>query len=546
MSEKLDVNVCDVCLILDGDQRLKPGMYCSKCDAFICEQCQPKTMRRFWAMWKRRIFVKNIVPLLLISIAVLAPHAHAQVYDLPCPPGTNPPTSIFTTVVPQTGHLRAWGCVDSNGVFSSPVFTTTPAITGPTFTPEAAGSIQAAVNLATAASGGTVALCSGGLTTYPITSPITITLSGINIIGPTQRGCYIEIMNSTSNGIMVNCTSGAGQCNFNKFYGFTIYRSVNPTIQNASFYLNNTQWATIQQIEMYDSYYGFEQVTGDNTIIVNSQAGTLNATAGVQTSFAFQGSPNSSVFFHTNSVTATALAVPAGYSFTGGADFWCYFCASNGNGVGFLDSSGSMSDFHFINPVCESGLYCFQLDMNLASDCPNCYVQIIDPYMNANIPGGVGINNGQGVQVSGGTCNSQDANLNAGFCFACNGALCQRNSIHGVHVFTSAAAGGPLFWFFNSLGGSGTPGQNVIADNIIEGSSGAPFGTAISFQNGTSFNTVTGNQIDGFGTTGISFDSTSGNNQVCNNTLGGYGTITTNYSDAAGTNNYCTTSNTHP
>jgi hypothetical protein len=39
-------HVCDVCRLLDGDLWLKWCVYCSVCDAWICEQDLPQWSRR--------------------------------------------------------------------------------------------------------------------------------------------------------------------------------------------------------------------------------------------------------------------------------------------------------------------------------------------------------------------------------------------------------------------------------------------------------------------------------------------------------------------
>jgi hypothetical protein len=43
------------------------------------------------------------------------PIPQQPIYDLPCPAGTSP-LQPYQTTVPATGHLRAWACVDPNGV----------------------------------------------------------------------------------------------------------------------------------------------------------------------------------------------------------------------------------------------------------------------------------------------------------------------------------------------------------------------------------------------------------------------------------------------
>lgn len=72
-------------------------------------------------------FVKYFVLLcLLYAFPVMA-----QIYDLPCAPGSSPAPQVMQTVVPQTGHLRANTCVDGNGVMT--INASAPAFFGGTF-----------------------------------------------------------------------------------------------------------------------------------------------------------------------------------------------------------------------------------------------------------------------------------------------------------------------------------------------------------------------------------------------------------------------------
>jgi hypothetical protein len=56
LDDNATVASCDVCVAMDGDHRMKPGViWCQRCGAYICQDCLPKTMRRFLAMLKRRL-----------------------------------------------------------------------------------------------------------------------------------------------------------------------------------------------------------------------------------------------------------------------------------------------------------------------------------------------------------------------------------------------------------------------------------------------------------------------------------------------------------
>jgi hypothetical protein len=45
---------CDVCVLVDGDHRIKEVNYCGRCDANICSECQPNTIKRAEAMLRRK------------------------------------------------------------------------------------------------------------------------------------------------------------------------------------------------------------------------------------------------------------------------------------------------------------------------------------------------------------------------------------------------------------------------------------------------------------------------------------------------------------
>lgn len=54
-NSEMTIATCDVCSLVDGDDRQKPCMYCGKCQAYICESCIPKTLRRAGAMFLRKL-----------------------------------------------------------------------------------------------------------------------------------------------------------------------------------------------------------------------------------------------------------------------------------------------------------------------------------------------------------------------------------------------------------------------------------------------------------------------------------------------------------
>lgn len=48
-----DLGVCDVHQLLEGDTTPRAVKYCSRCDAYICEECRTSTSKRARAAFKR-------------------------------------------------------------------------------------------------------------------------------------------------------------------------------------------------------------------------------------------------------------------------------------------------------------------------------------------------------------------------------------------------------------------------------------------------------------------------------------------------------------
>jgi hypothetical protein len=55
-NEETSVAACDVCALLDGDERLKADVvWCQTCQAYLCQPCRFSPWRRFLAAWKRKL-----------------------------------------------------------------------------------------------------------------------------------------------------------------------------------------------------------------------------------------------------------------------------------------------------------------------------------------------------------------------------------------------------------------------------------------------------------------------------------------------------------
>ena len=52
---------CDVCILLDGDERQKPDVvWCQTCQAWLCQPCRMSAWRRWKAAWKRRLGITRV------------------------------------------------------------------------------------------------------------------------------------------------------------------------------------------------------------------------------------------------------------------------------------------------------------------------------------------------------------------------------------------------------------------------------------------------------------------------------------------------------
>jgi hypothetical protein len=54
--DQTDNDICRVCELVDNDRRLKPVLYCSICDAKICDNCRPNITRRAIAAIREKFF----------------------------------------------------------------------------------------------------------------------------------------------------------------------------------------------------------------------------------------------------------------------------------------------------------------------------------------------------------------------------------------------------------------------------------------------------------------------------------------------------------
>ena len=114
----LYVGVCDVCHILDNDERQYPVTWCDRCGAFLCDRCRLDRVRRARAMvsrFFRRMAGITAIVLVLTGIGLAQSPPPASQFEVPCPANTSPLPPNGWTLDPATGKYRAWACVDVNG-----------------------------------------------------------------------------------------------------------------------------------------------------------------------------------------------------------------------------------------------------------------------------------------------------------------------------------------------------------------------------------------------------------------------------------------------
>ncbi len=46
---------CDCCYLVDGTEKIKEVVFCEKCDAFICKECQSNWLKRSIAYFVKKI-----------------------------------------------------------------------------------------------------------------------------------------------------------------------------------------------------------------------------------------------------------------------------------------------------------------------------------------------------------------------------------------------------------------------------------------------------------------------------------------------------------
>lgn len=93
----LEMRQCDVCYLLEGDQKLKPCSFCGQCGKWICMSCRSSYLRRMFAAAVNWIDAKTGIKVIgaILFALLLASPARAQI-ALACPTGTQV-LSAFTT-----------------------------------------------------------------------------------------------------------------------------------------------------------------------------------------------------------------------------------------------------------------------------------------------------------------------------------------------------------------------------------------------------------------------------------------------------------------
>lgn len=363
---------------------------------------------------------------------------------------------------------------------------------------------------------------------YTATCNLQINASLVRIQGQGMRGSIIMCGSATADILVVagtNYTSTTAAA-WVQLSDFAVMRNVAPSGTPAGIKFSYAIWCFVTRVESWDSIYGFS--LGSHTVghinINYSQAVGGNQTgtnSGSAVGFYVAGSVNSSVL--TDCVVA---ANGTGMYVHAAQDLYVsrFVTATALQGV-YIDNGSS--DIVFDNPIIEGGANAVWVQSNNPTSGK---VLFRNGYYHgaSGLSGAIVIAGASNLEFIGG-----DVNTNGG-----TSAVYVTGS-HDVllsSLLVSIPNGTNTGVPFTIDGTNGGTTRVILANNVMQGTLANPGNIGISFQNGTTtYNTVSGNSIGGYFTTGISFDAGSSNNTAVGNTIDPTN-ITTPISDAGTAN----------
>jgi hypothetical protein len=385
--------------------------------------------------------------------------------------------------------------------------------------------IQAAIN-SRSTSGGTIRLLAG---TYKTSAAITITTTGTILVGqefPTITGNGFTIISSTSttadvitvNGTGTNCNTGA--IAWPTVRNLAVTRSVTASGSAKGIDIYDACWARVEDVESDDSVIGIYVYNAADTYLNNLQIGAMTGTGtkyGVVIDSSSSGANNSTWL---NRVAVTG---------SGGATTGVYL---HGDCIGdtFIDSlqSSGIAYGAQITSTYHGSSYC------------NGDVILTRPVLDGVLTAGIVVTNVYGtgiasVKISGAHIVSAAASVigvdveNSSGVLVTNSEITNSGQaankgiyVNGANSQNNVFSGNTIFGESTGIGLNSTA-NNVVSANAISADSAYTTGTAIAATSAT-YNTITGNSLQGTITNGITLDSGSTNNILFPNTCNITGT----------------------
>lgn len=423
-------------------------------------------------------------------------------------------TNTSAAMVVGTGaHLSPTG----NGILAPTPITQGPAfyVNDPTYGAKCDGStndataIQAAINAAQSNGSGTVVIPQG---TCIIGSTLTITASFVGIQGQFTDGSVIQL--STAAGDIIDIT-GASKLASNFVSYLDLKRSVAGNAGTSALKLTNVGTSTISNVVAYDSDNIFNQPSSDNNIKYYNVR--CLATLGAVTNCFNIASSVSTVIQDVISF-GTSFAITNAINLNPGSDINTdrFNVSSNGGTVTITGAT----DVHMLDFVSEAAQSAAAVTISGLG--AGGQISFTDFHIRNSAGPAISVTNSTGVQFTGG----EIVCFNSGNCVSASGTS-QADQFVG-NSFRCAAGTNTC----TLLSLSGGVSDITVTGNTFTAPVGTPFNIALSVT-GSTKNTIVGNTINGFGTTGINVDSTSTGNSVTANIIDSTN-ITNQFTDVSG------------
>jgi hypothetical protein len=358
--------------------------------------------------------------------------------------------------------------------------------------------IQAAIAAASTAGGGTVVFPLG---TCAISGTLTITTAGITLIGQGVGSSTIKEIGATTADIID--VSG----NTTQIRNLLLTRSALGTSTSAGISITAGAQDEIFDVQSFDSQFGFNFAATISNIKVD-KSWAVASLGTIAHGFFFGGQLNSSWFTDDNAIAAGGV-ITNGFDFAGGvADIFLIRPQTNQGVANGINFAGNAEDIRISQPILDfCTLTCIKITNSNGGvfGLPND-ITFVDTFANAfnTSTNPIIITNSTGVKLIGGQVNCQGA---VDCIVLQTGA--KRNVVNGVQMAVTAGSTNtiPLALI--------TSTDNVISNNMV--TCVVACSIAFDFITTSTGNVISGNFVNGTGTTAYNFDSGSGKNQFFGN-----------------------------